>query len=83
MEPIRSRFTHERSGDEDNSQGSKHPRFQQPDPSGLVGQSGSHKHGITLQVAKKPNLLKNTRRSIYAAKIYTEQYLYFFIINQS
>ena len=33
--------------------------------------------------AKKHNLLKNTRRSIHAVKIYTKQYSYFSIINQS
>ena len=33
--------------------------------------------------AKKYNLLKNTQRSIYAVKIYTKQYQYFSIINQS
>ena len=29
--------------------------------------------------AKKDDLLKNTHHSIYAVKIYTKQYLYFFL----
>ena len=48
-----------------------------------IGAGMARHWGTTLWGAEKHDLLMNTHRSIYAAKIYTEQYLYFSIINQS